>query len=70
MPTYKKNHEVPRSLIQRWASDRTGDVWVFDIDRERMYRSTASGASPYNFAIVPNRYIVMRGNSRNVDVEL
>src|SRR5207244_2107211 len=72
MPSYKKNHEVPRALISKWAApgDKSCSVWVFDIGRQKLYHSAGTGSSPYKFAIVPNRYIATKRGRRCDDVEL
>jgi Protein of unknown function (DUF4238) len=72
MPSYKKNHEVPRSLISNWGTpgDKLRRVWVFDIVRQKVYHSAGTGSSPYKFAIVPNRYVATKLGRRRDDVEL
>jgi hypothetical protein len=56
---FKNNHEVPRSLLKRWISepDPWPRVWVFDIEKQKLYRSGDTGKRPFSFAIIPDLYV-------------
>ena len=71
MPQFKRNHEVPRSLIAKWrpTGQRGEPVWVFDIRRQKLYQSRSIGHSPFKFAIIPNRYVVQLSHRRATEVE-
>lgn len=71
MPEFKRNHEVPRSLIAKWrpTGQRGEPVWVFDFRRQKVYRSASTDRSAFKFAALPHRYVVQLSNRRATEVE-
>lgn len=68
---FKKNHEVPRCLLNRW-SDASGarvGVWVFVIPKQRIDLSNAQGGTAFSFAITKNLYVPVVEGVRQTEAE-
>jgi hypothetical protein len=71
MAEYKKNHFVPKSILEYWIDENTTHkgVHVFDINSQRFYVSTSLGKTPFSFAIVDDLYILTNNGNRLVGLE-
>ena len=56
---YKRNHFIPRFMIDYWVDPTTPHkgVHVRDIKQRRTYVSTGKGSKPFSFAIANDLYI-------------
>ncbi len=71
MPTDKRNHEVPRCLIDQWRDEShpRKPVWVHDVKRSRSYQAASQAKTPYKFAVASNAYVANLRRRRATEVE-
>ena len=71
MPEYKKNHTIPRFMLEYWIDVNTEHkgVHVYDVNSQRYYISTSQGRKAFSFAIINNLYIHDSYNKRAVGLE-
>ncbi|MDQ2730309.1 MAG: DUF4238 domain-containing protein [Armatimonadota bacterium] len=71
MPSYKKNHTIPRFMLDYWIDPQTAHkgVHVYEVEKSRTYVSTGEGKTAYSFAIANDLYIHTGGISRAVGLE-
>jgi hypothetical protein len=71
MSELRKNHYIPRFILNSWASDgpRYRGVWVYEIEKARKYFSAATGGSAYSFAIDLDLYVPMLLGERATAME-
>lgn len=56
---YKKNHTIPRTILKHWISSVDGreGVFVYEIEKDREYFSSAAGGKAFSFAISNYLYV-------------
>jgi hypothetical protein len=71
MVEYKRNHTVPRFILEYWVDPATPHqgVHVHEIRRQRSYVSTGLGRKPFSFAICDDLYVNTANGVRAVGVE-
>lgn len=71
MTEYKRNHTIPRAMIQYWVDHSTihKGVHVYEIESRRSYISTGKGSSPFSFAIVNDLHVSTVAGKRAVELE-
>jgi hypothetical protein len=71
MPEYKRNHTIPRFMLEYWIDVNTEHkgVHVYDVNSQRYYISTSQGGKAFSFAIINDLYIHEAYNKRAVGLE-
>src|SRR5262252_7030740 len=71
MAEYKKNHSVPRFMLEYWVDPSTPHrgIHVHEIATRRTYVSTEQSKKPFSFAITTDLYIHTTNGSRAVGLE-
>lgn len=71
MAEYKRNHTIPRALLEYWVDGTTSHrgVHVYDIRAQRSYISSGIGAKPFSFAIVNDLHVPTENGRRLVALE-
>jgi hypothetical protein len=71
MAEYKKNHSVPRFMLEYWVDPSTPHkgIHVYEIATRRTYVSTGQSKKPFSFAITTDLYIHTTNGSRAVGLE-
>lgn len=59
MPEFKRNHHVPRFMLNAWSSQgaKYRGTWVYDIREGKKHFSAADGGSAFSFAIDNDLYV-------------
>lgn len=71
MSNYKKNHSVPRFMLEYWVDQNTPHkgVYVYELKSQRYYISTGQGRKPFSFAITNDLYVHTANGIRAVGLE-
>ena len=71
MSEYKKNHTIPKFMLEYWSDKGSAfqGVHVYDINTKRYYISTGIGKKPFSFAITKDLYIHNSYSKRAVGLE-
>jgi hypothetical protein len=71
MTQYKRNHTIPRAMIEFWVDPTTPHkgVHVYEIEGERTTISTGRGSSPFSFATENDLHVPLVDGERAVELE-
>jgi Protein of unknown function (DUF4238) len=71
MAEYKKNHSVPRFMLEYWVDPSTPHkgIHVHEIATRRTYVSAGQSKKPFSFAITTDLYVHTTNDSRAVGLE-
>jgi hypothetical protein len=71
MAQKKNNHIIPKCLIKEWSTtnEKMKGVYVYNLKKDKIYFSSASGARGFSFAIEPYFYVPSHNNGRIYKVE-
>jgi hypothetical protein len=72
MAEYKRNHSIPRFMLEYWVDPSTTHkgIHVHEVATQRTYVSTGQGRKPFSFAITTDLYVLHATNgSRAVNLE-